>query len=414
MRSWFSPQPAYRPEDSTSATLTKIRWLFGASLLAPMALELFVAYWLTSGDHARRFLILNLVLGGAAGFSGGLLGFIFGVPKSLTDSSENDTNAARHSGTNTNLEQISDWLTKVLVGAGLTSLTALPHFGARIIHFLDKNGYEGLPGGGTLAIFIILYFAAAGFFWSYVETRTSLTKLFNEVDQPLPRQTLQVIRTAPAEPRSQPIPEDSEILNRKPADLNSVELLDARGSAEIRARQWPEAIQTLRRALNMAPTNQPIITKLTQTLSAARRTDEAQKLIDESQAVAVRAGNTAAKNRSDLNEMFNALYQPGGFTRAIAIGAGLLETDQGSNGNLHLWLARAYGQRAAEARKQGQPFDADRQAALERLAAMKKLRPDLLPVARSMWRPAAHGGAKEDDDLEVFANDEEFARLLVA
>ena len=84
------------------------------------------------------------------------------------------------SSPNTNLEQISDWLTKILVGAGLASLASLPGFGARVIEFLDVKGYAGVPGGGTLALFLIIYFGTLGLFWSYIETRTTLTDIFND------------------------------------------------------------------------------------------------------------------------------------------------------------------------------------------------------------------------------------------
>jgi hypothetical protein len=161
----------------------EVRYLFIFAMIAVGAMEIFVATQLDK-ETALRFLLLNLILGGAAGFSGGLLGFIFGVPRALTDGKpgpkEDNGNGTR---TNTNLEQISDWLTKILVGAGLTSLSSLPEFAARSIGFLDNNAYQGLPGGGTFAVFLFVYFFAAGFLWSYIETRTTLTDLFEKSER---------------------------------------------------------------------------------------------------------------------------------------------------------------------------------------------------------------------------------------
>ena len=37
---------------------------------------------------------------------------------------------------------------------------------------------------------------------------------------------------------------------------------------------------------------------------------------------------------------------------------------------------------------------------------------DLLPVARSVWRPSQYNGTRDDNDLEVFADDAAFAALL--
>src|ERR1700677_651140 len=49
--------------------------------------------------------------------AGSLIGIVFGVPRSANDSD----------AVNTNMEQISDWLTKLLVGAGLVELKDLSH-----------------------------------------------------------------------------------------------------------------------------------------------------------------------------------------------------------------------------------------------------------------------------------------------
>ncbi|QGZ38192.1 hypothetical protein IP92_01512 [Pseudoduganella flava] len=79
----------------------------------------------------------SLLLLGAAALSGGVIGFLFGIPRSLQDSGATappapDGTAAPPGGRgggyipNTNLEQISDWLTKILVGVGLTQLNEIP------------------------------------------------------------------------------------------------------------------------------------------------------------------------------------------------------------------------------------------------------------------------------------------------
>src|SRR5258708_423417 len=87
----------------------------------------------------------NSALLGAAFISiGALLGFIFGIPRVPRSAASaapqpqpagGATGAASTSAppqddrrltTNTNLEDISDWLTKILVGAGLAQLAVLP------------------------------------------------------------------------------------------------------------------------------------------------------------------------------------------------------------------------------------------------------------------------------------------------
>lgn len=62
-----------------------------------------------------------LAIAAAAGAVGGFLGFLFGIPRADGDVAGNISQ--RRYRPNTNLEQVSDWLTKILIGVGLA------HFG---------------------------------------------------------------------------------------------------------------------------------------------------------------------------------------------------------------------------------------------------------------------------------------------
>ena len=151
---------------------TPLRLIFMINVAFIAALEIFMAPWWQDWKSVSSFLLLNFALGGAAGFTGGLLGFIFGVPRSPETAASQQAMAV-----NSNLVQISDWLTKLLVGASLAALSSVPGFAAKAVHYLDAGAYKGLPGGGTLALFILVFFLVLGFFWSYIETRTYITSL---------------------------------------------------------------------------------------------------------------------------------------------------------------------------------------------------------------------------------------------
>src|ERR1700743_738960 len=70
-------------------------------------------------DSWRAFSILELVAGASWGV-GSVLGFLFGVPRLRTSTGAQPPVGDRSQFTpNTNLEQISDWLTKIIVGATL-------------------------------------------------------------------------------------------------------------------------------------------------------------------------------------------------------------------------------------------------------------------------------------------------------
>ena len=83
---------------------------------------------------------VGLMIGASAFAVGGLVGFVFGIPRSLQEplatpstpapdpaepGAEVASQRARYAG-NTSLEQISDWLTGILVGVGLTQLANIP------------------------------------------------------------------------------------------------------------------------------------------------------------------------------------------------------------------------------------------------------------------------------------------------
>ncbi|WP_321939796.1 hypothetical protein [Paraburkholderia sp. J8-2] len=80
---------------------------------------------------------------------------------------------------NTNLEQISDWLTKILVGVGLTEIRSL-RSGISALDVTLNSALVPLENGGAVAISIGLAYGVAGFLWAYFEARTSLMLLFGE------------------------------------------------------------------------------------------------------------------------------------------------------------------------------------------------------------------------------------------
>ncbi|NBD32497.1 MAG: hypothetical protein GVY17_05900 [Cyanobacteria bacterium] len=56
---------------------------------------------------------------------GGFVGFLFGVPRTLSQNGQENDPSSSAIQANTNLEQISDWLTKILVGVSLTQIKAI-------------------------------------------------------------------------------------------------------------------------------------------------------------------------------------------------------------------------------------------------------------------------------------------------
>jgi tetratricopeptide (TPR) repeat protein len=133
---------------------------------------------------------------------GGLFGLLFGVPRALAgsptftntqpatvpaaastsaSSSSPTTASAGGYGANTNLKQVSDWLTKLLLGAGLTQLPRVPSGLKSLGSFLGP-GLGGGSGASSFAAALVIYSLLIGFFLAFLAARLKLGAAFKEAD----------------------------------------------------------------------------------------------------------------------------------------------------------------------------------------------------------------------------------------
>ncbi len=109
-----------------------------------------------------------------------VIGFIFGIPRARVETvptTEKKT-VLRRFEANSNLEQISDWLTKILVGAGLVQLAVLPSALRKLGDYLGPA--VGFPGGAPATVAIVLYGVGVGFLMAYLWARLRLRVLLEE------------------------------------------------------------------------------------------------------------------------------------------------------------------------------------------------------------------------------------------
>src|SRR5262245_11886728 len=178
---------AYKPLD---AYIRVRNFLLGAAVLG---LVLPLIFALQAGSALEKLAIGAIGIGifAAAMTVGGLIGFVFGIPTSLQNTrtpaiapasggttSAADTPPALYVA-NTSLEQISDWLTKILVGVGLTQLASIPTGLAQLGEFL-AGGLGNLPGATVFAPALVVFGLLEGFYLSYLWTRLNLPHLFAE------------------------------------------------------------------------------------------------------------------------------------------------------------------------------------------------------------------------------------------
>jgi hypothetical protein len=174
------------------------RTMAGLSIWAASSLVWFLIYtlglvtvgqWFVHGvARALGVFGYGALLGLAFAAVGALFGFLFGIPRTIQNenrpssdtTSSSDSNELKYADyrqvVNTNLEQISDWLTKILVGIGLTQLTKIP----QAIWRLASDLKAGLNDSQPVTVFIILNALVCGFFTGYLLTRLFLASAFSE------------------------------------------------------------------------------------------------------------------------------------------------------------------------------------------------------------------------------------------
>jgi len=114
-----------------------------------------------------------IAIAGAAAVVGGVVGFLFGIPLTSKQRAAGANNSQYEP--NTNLEQVSDWLTKIIVGVGLVQLgRALPALTKLARSLNDPLG--GQPYGGAFGLGLTIFYALLGFLFLYLWSRTDLQR----------------------------------------------------------------------------------------------------------------------------------------------------------------------------------------------------------------------------------------------
>jgi hypothetical protein len=311
-----------------------------------------------------------ITIAGAA--VGGLVGFLFSLPRVLSGDpspvdatgegkngapvSLSETRArkrARLLGSNTNLERISEWLTTMLVGVGLTQIPSLFTYAAKFSDFVRTNaavfpGVNGQPASAgvlpMVAPLLLAFGVISGFLFFYLYTRLALSPLFLEVEDILAREVEQEAVEAQAEE-------------------------GFRTAAASLADAWEDPVM---RQVAAAPT--------------------------------ISVGES-------LNVITSALYEEGGHDRAIALGYSLASTAATELARYWFLMAAAFGQRHhALLNRPDVPkseLAVARRSALNAVKEALKRDPRMKATLASMLEPDA-----TDNDLQDFREDDEFRALL--
>jgi hypothetical protein len=152
--------------------------------------------WLATFSASLLFSLAALV-------AGGLFGFLFGLPHAGggTSSAPRKPPAEQGGGAigseqvaldlgpqtseatpSTNLQQIADWLTKLILGAGLTQLGRLPHGSYVLFHAMSPS-IGASPSATAVVGGIVIYFAVLGFVIGWLATYFLVTPAVTRVEK---------------------------------------------------------------------------------------------------------------------------------------------------------------------------------------------------------------------------------------
>ena len=251
--------------------------LFFAILLSASSATLGHGGWLADIESFLQVFAVGAVIAGACAMVGWLLGLLFGIPRSIArpgDPAPPPANPPQPNGgqptsrVNTNLEDVSDWLTKTLIGVGLTQLNSLPHNLWQYATIMDRASLNGKAGGAVFILGVALSGGAGGFWVGYVTTRTFLTFLFDLFGKP----DLSDVKPA-ADPanlqfdaQQKPVASTNPLVVAADTKLRSValdqltdpKLMAAWGAAQARASNLGNALHALNKAAVAAPNDADI------------------------------------------------------------------------------------------------------------------------------------------------------------
>jgi hypothetical protein len=137
-------------------------WLWGIQVVGVLVVGVMVVYTsqVPSGVRWSAF-GTAVVIAGSAYFTGGIVGFLFGIPRTVQGSAQSER-GTQYQG-NTNLEQVSDWLTKIIVGVGLVQIGHIVPALSKLAESM-KAPLGGLPSSGAFGLGLAILYASMGFF----------------------------------------------------------------------------------------------------------------------------------------------------------------------------------------------------------------------------------------------------------
>jgi hypothetical protein len=173
---WLSLWPSNLPQ------LYLFIWLWTIPMLCALGVGVILVY-ISQVPSGVRWNVFGtaLAIGSSAYFTGGIVGFLFGVPRTVQGSALSKR-ITQYQG-NTNLEQVSDWLTKIIVGIGLVQIGHIVPALSKLAESM-KAPLGGLPSSAAFGLGLAISYALLGFFYFYFWSRSLFARELGTFNAP--------------------------------------------------------------------------------------------------------------------------------------------------------------------------------------------------------------------------------------
>jgi hypothetical protein len=173
-----------KKEDNKRLTREILFGILGTDLIVIIVVSLFLFFKKNgiSGPCCCSAILTFLATAMACIMVGIIVGFLFSIPRLNKEKGKDESERQPFYKDNTNLEEISDWLTKIIVGISLVEFNKI----LSMLHNSSVNlSYAfccslGNSGYYTFSYACILFFSSSGFGIGYIWTRIVFTEMLFE------------------------------------------------------------------------------------------------------------------------------------------------------------------------------------------------------------------------------------------
>lgn len=389
-----------------------------------------------------------LTLSGSLLAVGYLVGLLFAVPKSVAVAQPVGTEASRAPedartlrspiSVNTNFEQISDWLTKIIVGVGLVQARPIYEAGAvaagQVGAALQCGGEAG-GGGAVLGASILLGFPTLGLILGFFSVRLYISRAVYAADlainqnvNVLPSKAAEVIDDipllAPRRSASGSIPTSTapakqavkQVLSQSFDTLTTPDDQITWGKASLAAGNYEDSQRALRSAISQVGDRPDAALAYVQALYGASNTPDYATIVSVLEGARRRVDSTTnlSIRQRITEELLNAyLYSdpPAGFKAALRLLDEYLAGDGKGRADAYVYGAAAHGQKYAWLKVRN---DAGAATELPIVLALSKKAIDLGGDETRQWLRTLATSSGGDDDLAEAAKDSKELQSLLS